>query len=187
MKELHGNWESSRAWRELAPIIANLLPLLGESKTAEVHCALAGVNCNSLERLRAHRLLPLIFREVARRGMEKELPGAVFAELRNAYLLAFQEAASQEAEIPQVLRALGKAGIEALILKGADVRHRLYDDPAVRPMADLDLLIPSASCGKPEKFWFNSDICRSRSRGPDLRNGLKMRFFSSGPGPMPQG
>jgi hypothetical protein len=74
--------------------------------------------------------------------MEKELPRGIVAELRNAYLLAFQEAARQEAEIPQVLRALGKAGIEALILKGADVRHRLYDDPAVRPMADLDLLIP---------------------------------------------
>ena len=136
MKALQATWESSPSWRELTLIIGKLLPLLGESEAEEAHRALEGWDLNYLERLRGHHLLPLIFREVARRGMEKELPRAVLAELREAYLLAFQKAAKQEAEIPQVLRALGRAGIEVIILKGADVRHRLYDDPAVRPMAD---------------------------------------------------
>ena len=142
MKALHGTWEFSPSWREVTLIIDKLWPLLGEGEPEEAHRALGGWDCKFLERLRYHDLLPLIFREVARRGLEKELPQAVVAELRSAYLLAFQVAARQEEEIHQVLRALARAGLEAIILKGADVRHRLYTDPAVRPMADLDLLIP---------------------------------------------
>jgi hypothetical protein len=142
MKDLHATWESSPTWRDIAQIISNVLPLLGEGGAKAAHRALGSLDFGSLDRLRGLHLLPLIFREVARRGLEKELPRAVLVELRNAYLLALQEAAGQEAEIPQVLTALGRVGIEAIVLKGADVRHRLYDDPAVRPMADLDLLIP---------------------------------------------
>ncbi|MBM4301210.1 MAG: nucleotidyltransferase family protein [Deltaproteobacteria bacterium] len=144
MKDLHATWESSRAWRDMALIISKVAPLLGEGGAPAAPRALASLDFGSLDRLRGHRLQPLIFREVARRGLEKELPPAVFAEIRKAYLLAFQKAAGQEAEIPPVLKALGRAGIEAIILKGADVRRRLYSDPAVRPMADLDLLIPRA-------------------------------------------
>ena len=142
IKALSGTWESSRSWRELAPLIGRLLPWLGESDPTLLKSALSGWDANFLPRLRCHHLLPLIFREVARLGLEKELPGAVLAELRNSYLLALQKAARQEAEIPLVLNALGLAGVQAIILKGAEVRHRLYADPAVRPMEDLDLLIP---------------------------------------------
>jgi hypothetical protein len=140
MKALQGTWESSRAWLELYPIIAKLLPLLSARKSEDVPHAFR-VDSSNLEILRGHHLLPLIFREVARRGLEGELPAAVSDELRKAYILALQVAARQEAEIAQVLRALDQAGLEAIILKGADVRHRLYDDPAVRPIGDLDLLI----------------------------------------------
>jgi len=152
MKDLHTTWESSRTWRDMALIISNVLPLLGEGGARAAHRALGSLDFGSLDRLRGYHLLPLIFREVARRGLEKELPQAVFAELRRAYLLAFQEAAGQEAEIPQVLTALGRAGIEAIVLKGADVRHRLYHDPAVRPMADMDLLIPRARLREAEEI-----------------------------------
>jgi hypothetical protein len=152
MKALLGTWESSGSWREMAPVIGRLLPLLGESEAAGAHRTLGSLDFSSLENLRGHRLLPLIFREVARRGMEKELPQEVVAELRKAYLLAFQEAVRQEAEIPLVLRALSRGGVEAIILKGADVRHRLYADPAVRPMEDLDVLIPRPGLRQAEKI-----------------------------------
>jgi hypothetical protein len=142
MKALQGTWVSSRAWREMVPIVANLLPVLGDCSAAEVRCALSGLDFNSLARLRSLLLLPLIYREVAQCGLKEELPQTVVKELREAYLLDFQRAALQGAEISEVLKALGRSGIEAIILKGADFRHRLYADPAVRPMSDLDLLIP---------------------------------------------
>jgi hypothetical protein len=104
--------------------------------------------------------------------MGKELPRGILAELREAYLLAFQEAARQEAEIPPVLRALGKGGIEALILKGADVRHRLYDDPAVRPMTDLDLLIPRSKLREAEKILVQLNYLPL----PEPRPGFVERF-----------
>lgn len=183
MKALHGIWEFSSSWRELAPIIGNLLPLLGAREAPEVHRALGGREANYLEKLRSHHLLPLIFRAVARRGLETELPQAVVAELRKAYLLAFQAAARQEEEIPQVLRALGRADIEAIILKGADVRHRLYDDPVVRPMADLDLLIPRSRLREAKKILVQSGYLPL----PESRPGFAERFesemtFRPGPG-----
>jgi hypothetical protein len=141
MKDLQANWESSRAWRDMALMIANLFPLLRGGGGEALHLALGGVNFSSLERLRSQHLLPLIFREAAGRGLEWELPPAVFVELRQAYFLPLQKAAGQEAEILQVLKVLNTRGLEAIVLKGADLRHRLYADPAVRPMADLDLLI----------------------------------------------
>ena len=152
MQDLHATWESSRAWRDMALIMSSVLPWLGEGGAPAAHCAPGRLDFGSLDELRGHHLLPLIFRELARRGLEKELPPAVFAELRTAYLLAFQQAARQEAEIPPVLRALGRAGLEAIILKGAEVRHRLYSDPAVRPMADLDLLISRARLREAEEI-----------------------------------
>ncbi len=40
-----------------------------------------------------------------------------------------------------VLEGLADAGVEAVLLKGADLRLRVYEDPAARPMTDLDLLV----------------------------------------------
>ena len=58
--------------------------------------------------------------------------------LRNDYVLALQAALQEEEEIKELLRALTKAGITPILLKGADLRLRVYGDPAVRPMADLE-------------------------------------------------
>jgi putative nucleotidyltransferase-like protein len=41
-------------------------------------------------------------------------------------------------------RALEMIGSEVVVLKGSDFAHRLYVDPALRPMSDVDLLVPLA-------------------------------------------
>jgi hypothetical protein len=156
----------------MVPLIGKLLPLLQERDATAVRRTLAGWDLPYLERLRRHRLLPLVFREVARRGLEKELPGEVLTRLREAYLLALKQAARQEAEIPPVLIALSKAGTEAIILKGADVRHRLYGDPAVRPMEDLDLLIPRFRLRQAEEILVQLGYLPL----PEPRPGFTQRF-----------
>ena len=45
------------------------------------------------------------------------------------------------AELERVLECLARAGIEALVLKGAALAHSIYPSPALRPRADTDLLI----------------------------------------------
>jgi len=91
---------------------------------------------------RDHLLTPWLFREVARHGWERHLDSALWGELRADYTLALQAAMQQEKEALGVIQNLIEAGVEIILIKGADLRHRLYGDPAVRPMADIDLLVP---------------------------------------------
>ena len=45
-------------------------------------------------------------------------------------------------ELDRVLDALNAADIPAILLKGAALAQTLYPDPALRPMSDLDVLVP---------------------------------------------
>lgn len=51
-------------------------------------------------------------------------------------------------ELGKTLTALGESGIQALALKGVVMAYTAYPDPSLRPMSDLDLLVPP---GKREK------------------------------------
>lgn len=60
----------------------------------------------------------------------------VQAGLQNAYLLS---------QFAAVVQALSQAGIASVVLKGAALAAAVYDNVALRPMSDLDLLIPFAA------------------------------------------
>ena len=47
-------------------------------------------------------------------------------------------------ELRKTLEALRQSGIPALALKGVVMAYTIYPDPSLRPMADLDLLVPPA-------------------------------------------
>jgi hypothetical protein len=87
-------------------------------------------------------LTPLLFHEVIRNGWQNFFSPWLLNELRIDYACSLRTASQQEKEIVNILRHLQRDGIEAILLKGADLRHRLYGDPALRPMVDVDLLIP---------------------------------------------
>ena len=97
-----------------------------------------------LEELRHQLLTPFIYQQVLCHGRQKSLPPPVLRGLAHDYALALKAAAGQEQEARRVIRALDQAGVAVILLKGADLRLRVYGDPAVRPMADLDLLIDPA-------------------------------------------
>jgi len=46
-------------------------------------------------------------------------------------------------ELKRALSALGDAGVEAVVIKGAHLAHAVYRAPWMRPRADTDLLIPT--------------------------------------------
>lgn len=131
-------------WQEAVAIIQCFWPLLladNLHNAPKVEVALAQLDPPTLERLRRQRLTPLLFRQVMRQGLEKHLEPSLLEELRNDYLMALRATASEDQEVFRVIQALNAAGIESILLKGADLRMRLYGESAVRPMGDLDLLI----------------------------------------------
>jgi len=104
--------------------------------------ALFGVDASALQPLRHHRLTPWLYWEIARNSWEKYIPySALIQELRRDYIFSLKTATRQQEMTLWSIREFSRRGIEVILLKGADLRLRLYDDPATRPMDDFDLLI----------------------------------------------
>lgn len=90
---------------------------------------------------RRHGLAPLLFWQVKNIAARTNLPEARLAELR----LSFRNSAARSLliyrELAVILSALQPAGIPLILLKGLHLAKFVYPDPALRPMADIDLLL----------------------------------------------
>jgi hypothetical protein len=128
----------------LAAELKHLILWFLERKPAPLHLFRAA-DPEWWSEIRRHRLSPLLYARLLSAGLVEGVPKAVAQFLRQDYLAALQLFLGQERDSKQLLEALGDAGIEVILLKGADLRLRLYEDPVTRPMGDLDLLVPRES------------------------------------------
>jgi hypothetical protein len=84
-------------------------------------------------------VFPLVYRNLSRLGVDDPDLGRLKGHLRRAlYLNHMLFAAAGDA-----LEALHEAGIETLLLKGAPLAILRYGSPGLRPMADVDILVPT--------------------------------------------
>ena len=81
-------------------------------------------------------VLPLVYDNVCRQG-----GGAGIEILRDRYLRTWSENLRAYHGVLPLLQAFEQAGIDAIALKGLAMIARFYRDPAVRPMADVDVLV----------------------------------------------
>jgi hypothetical protein len=88
-------------------------------------------------RAEQERVAPLLY--AALRG--GDAPPAVLARLRAAWIAAQRQSLLAGDQLRDVVRALGDAGIPTIVLKGPALAAAYYDDPALRPFTDLDLLV----------------------------------------------
>ncbi len=176
-------------WQEAVTILQYFLPLLLADKLynlPEVEVALASLDPPTLEQLRRHRLTPLLYREVMRHGLKKHLDQSLLEYLRDDYIMALRATASEDQEVFRVIQALNQAGIESILLKGADLRMRLYGESAVRPMVDLDLLISPGQVSRVTSILEELGLAR-QFQCSDPRPGFRELFrnelhFSPPPG-----
>lgn len=89
----------------------------------------------------AHGLTPLAHRHLRAAGVA--LPPGVAAALQAGALLHAHAAQVRTTALGEILAAYHTAGIPVLVLKGAALAYLVYDPPALRPMRDLDLLVPA--------------------------------------------
>jgi hypothetical protein len=101
-----------------------------------------------LETLREHRLIYLLYRTMTQFPRKEVGEVPLLEELRREYLAGVRLYNIQEKETRILAELLAGVGVEVILLKGGDIRHRLYDDPACRPMSDLDVLISPADLEK---------------------------------------
>lgn len=92
-----------------------------------------------LDAVQHHGLAP-VFHVFTRR--RPDVPSPIAERLRKAYVQNRARVTVMLSEAARVSTALEAAGIPCVPLKGAALAEDLYGDPAMRPMMDVDLLIP---------------------------------------------
>ncbi len=84
------------------------------------------------------RLLPLVYRNLGAETFDPEAGAMMKRTYRSSWShnqMLFKRAAG-------ALGALGETGIETMVLKGASLSLLAYGGPGVRPMDDVDVLVP---------------------------------------------
>lgn len=92
------------------------------------------------EAARVHGAAPLLWTRV--RDLPAWAESPVGAWLADQHLWNGRRVARLQGEIADVLAAFAAAGVPILPLKGAVLSALTYEEPAARPMADLDVLLP---------------------------------------------
>jgi hypothetical protein len=87
-----------------------------------------------------HGLEPLLLEHADAHGIA--LPPETETRLKVRCLQHAHAAAARSRAIVGVLDAFDAAGIPVLTLKGAALAHLVYPSPLLRPMCDVDLLVP---------------------------------------------
>ena len=94
--------------------------------------------CRAAER---EGVAPLLYQITRDWGPAAGLPQAAGEQLRRAYMGTARRNAILFGELERILPALAGAGAPVILLKGAALAQTVYGNIAVRPMADLDLLV----------------------------------------------
>ena len=92
------------------------------------------------------RVAPLLFHALQDVPWVPDMvrPGLVWQELERQYVFTAARAVWLQRDLAELLAALTEAGIPHIVLKGAVLGQALYDNVALRPFGDLDVLVHAA-------------------------------------------
>ncbi|NKQ34748.1 MAG: nucleotidyltransferase family protein, partial [Chloroflexi bacterium] len=129
---------------DVYPLLAQVAHLPGQDADLSLKAALETFDNwpAFIPRAEMHGLAPLAYRHV--QVCEAQIPADARLQLQGLYLRHKHANQSLMAVLAKMLTVLGEAGIETLALKGAALAHTVYPEPGLRPMRDLDILVPAA-------------------------------------------
>ena len=96
-----------------------------------------------LTMLHQHRLEPLLYWQLEQARAGLRVPAEVRNRLVRRYRTFALRSLALQRELVRVHRVLERAGIAHVALKGAYLAFHAYPAPALRPLRDLDVLVPS--------------------------------------------
>lgn len=133
-----------RPHTEPQQLLLDLLSAVRPVSQARVQ-ALAPSDWTLLQSLvRQHRLGPLLRWQLRRTHAGLRLPDQLTGELEGDSRQSTLRSLLLQRELTLAQRALQGAGIGCVALKGAFLAFHAYPQPGLRPMRDLDLLVPPA-------------------------------------------
>ena len=89
-------------------------------------------------------LAPLLFKRLKGGDERASVPAEAWERLRQAYFVSADRNVRLHRNLGSVLRCLRGSGIPVIVLKGAFLAETVYGDVALRPMCDVDLMVPRA-------------------------------------------
>ena len=87
-------------------------------------------------------VMPLLLRRLQERDADRFAPAAVRRRLDESHTVAALRAQASRRQLDEALTALQARDVPVVLLKGAYLAAHAYPSAAVRPMGDLDLLVP---------------------------------------------
>lgn len=94
--------------------------------------------------IQVHGIAPLLYARLGPSRVSRALDPLLHTYLADQYRLNKLRVSALMAELAAVLRAAAQVGIDVMPLKGSVLVEHYYADPALRPMADLDVLVRPA-------------------------------------------
>jgi hypothetical protein len=95
-------------------------------------------------------LAPLLYQTI-RRQPPQQLPDELKRALEASYYQAGTHNMLALAELGSILEVLAHRSVDVCLLKGAALVLTVYKEPALRPMVDLDLLVPFQQVGSAQE------------------------------------
>jgi hypothetical protein len=127
-----------------SPALAGLLDVLRAAVNGAVPAAPAEWPA-VLAQAHAHGVEAYLYPVVRAWPADRRPDAAQLAAWRLRFLSAAAEAERGGRQVDDLLARLAEADVPAMPLKGAWLARHVYPEPACRPMADIDLLVPRAS------------------------------------------
>ena len=100
--------------------------------------------------LQWHKLEGLAYRHLVQHSLLDLIPKSSQVQLKGLYMRNVACRIQFKNELERVLAVLNGHGIPVVVMKGGALAEIVYDDPGVRPMSDLDLLVP---LDRSEEAW----------------------------------
>lgn len=128
----------------LTPVCRTILELLSGQplSAAPLLLSLSGDDWPLfVETCRKQLVAPLVWQRIAEQGLSPNIPGHLLDSLKQSYLSSEARSAFLFSKLDKITASLSRAGIPAALLKGAHLGRYVYRNPALRPMADIDLLV----------------------------------------------
>jgi hypothetical protein len=96
----------------------------------------------ALAMLAQHRLEPMLHWRLAHERAHVGVPDGVREQLKAAFAKATLRWLAIQGDLVKVHRLMADAGVAHIVLKGPFLAQHAYPHPALRPMRDLDVLVP---------------------------------------------
>ncbi len=103
-----------------------------------------------LQQANKHKLAPLLYHKL--HTLRINLPADISQRLQFVYLQSAARNTYIYHKLSEVLDVLQKEGIPCIVLKGAHLAETMYESIALRPMADIDLLVRPEDLAKTQQY-----------------------------------